>query len=90
VARWVSDECIDAAELDRRPVAEVYKQYQDWADDAGEKFTRNRSEFSKALVDYFGLTRVDAGTLIADRIKLNGRVVRAYRLVNSSEIEQKG
>lgn len=90
VARWVEDECIDAADLDRKTAAEVYRMYQDWADDAGEKFTRNRSEFSKALVDYFGLTRGCRATLVNTKIKLNGRVVRAYRLVNSSEIGQKG
>lgn len=90
VARWVTEECIDAAGLDRKPVAEVYKMYQDWADDAGEKFTRNRSEFSRALIDYMGLTRVDAGMLVATKIKLNGSVVRAYKLVNSTKIDAKG
>lgn len=90
VARWVTEECIDAADLDRKPVAEVYKMYQDWADEAGEKFVRNRSEFSKALIDYLGLTRVDAGMLVTTKIKLNGSVMRAYKLVNSAKIDAKG
>jgi phage/plasmid-associated DNA primase len=90
VARWVDDACIDSASLDRRTVAEVYKAYRDWADEAGEKFVRNRSEFSKALIDYLGLTRVHSGMLVTTKMKLNGSVVRAYKLVHSAKIDAKG
>lgn len=90
VARWVEDECIEPADLDRQTVAAVYKSYSDWADDAGEKFVRNRSEFSKSLIDYIGLTRVTSEMLVTTKMKINGSVVRAYKLVNSAKVNAKG
>lgn len=86
VARWLNDECVDAADLNNRTVAEVYRQYHDWADNAGEKFTRNRSEFSKALVDYMMLTRCERGTLVVTRARVNGKIARVYKLDDSVEI----
>ena len=90
VARWIEDECIEPADIDRKTVAAVYKTYRDWADNAGEKFVRNRSEFSKSLIDYYGLTRVTSEMLVTTKIKLNGSVVRAYKLVNSAKIGTEG
>ena len=82
VARWVTEECIDMHDLDKKPVAEVYGAYREWAQNAGERFTRNRSEFSKSLVDYFGVTRGDAEMLVSAKMKVGKTQFRAFRVAN--------
>lgn len=84
VARWVTDECVEPQWLDGRSVAEAYKAYTDWAEEAGERYVRNRSEFSKSLIEFFmqkAGCRVDAGILECTKFKRDGRVIRGYRLV---------
>lgn len=86
VARWVTDECVEPQWLNGRSVAEAYKAYTDWADEAGERYVRNRSEFSKSLIEFFmqkAGCRVDAGILECTKFKRDGRVIRGYRLVKS-------
>ncbi|HCG61052.1 MAG TPA: hypothetical protein DEV22_01320 [Collinsella sp.] len=86
VARWVTDECVEPQWLDGRSVAEAYKAYTDWAEEAGERYVRNRSEFSKSLIEFFmqkAGCRVDAGILECTKFKRDGRVIRGYRLVKS-------
>lgn len=86
VARWVTDDCVEPQWLDGRSVAEAYKAYTDWAEEAGERYVRNRSEFSKSLVEFFmqkAGCRVDAGILECTKFKRDGRVIRGYRLVKS-------
>lgn len=86
VARWVTDECVEPQWLNGRSVAEAYKAYTDWAEEAGERYVRNRSEFSKSLIEFFmqkAGCRVDAGILECTKFKRDGRVIRGYRLVKS-------
>lgn len=86
VARWVTDECVEPQWLNGRSVAEVYRDYTEWADEAGERYVRNRSEFSKALVEFFmqkAGEQVNAEILECARFKRDGRAIRGYRLVKS-------
>lgn len=86
VARWVTDECVEPQWFNGRSVAEAYKAYTDWAEEAGERYVRNRSEFSKSLIEFFmqkAGCRVDAGILECTKFKRDGRVIRGYRLVKS-------
>ena len=86
VARWVTDECVEAVQLDGSSVAEVYQRYCAWADEAGERYVRNRSEFSKALVEFFMQKQgeqVNTPNLECARFKRNGRAIRGYRLTKA-------
>lgn len=54
VRRWIYDENIDAASIDHRAVRDVYQEFVDWCDDAGEKFAPKRATFVKEILATIG------------------------------------
>lgn len=49
VRRWMFEENITESAIDRVPVQEMYRQFLEWCDDAGEQYRLKRTSFTKEL-----------------------------------------
>ena len=49
VRRWMYDEEITDADIDRQPVQDVYDRFTRWCEEAGEKYATRRKTFTKEL-----------------------------------------
>ena len=54
VRRWMYDEGITGAEIDRQSVQGTYERFLRWCDEAGEKFALKRTSFTKELLATLG------------------------------------
>ena len=54
VRRWMYEEEISEADLERQTVQSVYEQFIDWCEDAGEHYVLKRTSFTKEVRHVFG------------------------------------
>lgn len=58
VRRWLYEEGVTSADIDRQPVQGMYEQFLRWCEEAGEKFTLKRTSFTKEVLATLGNTSV--------------------------------
>lgn len=54
VRRWMYEEEISEADLERQTVQSMYEQFIDWCEDAGEHYVLKRTSFTKEVRRVFG------------------------------------
>ena len=54
VKRWVYDEDITEAEIDRQPTQDVYKRFKDWCDENGERYPLSKTGFVREITATLG------------------------------------
>ena len=81
VTRWLFEECVTVADVDKRPTATVFNEYFDWCKGAGERNPCSLRTFSsrmcgiQALYDNAteGSTSLQIGVSIATKQKKHAR-----------------
>ena len=75
VRRWVYEEGIDDAQLNGRWTDEVYREFDQWCDRAGEKFGASQATFTKKLLATLATLEVTTG-----RERSMNKAGRRYKL----------
>lgn len=83
VRRWMYDEGITAAEVDREPIQNVYDRFIRWCEEAGERYTLKRTSFTKELMATLG--NVSISVLLNQS---SGKKVRTFVMAQGGNASQ--
>lgn len=72
VVRWIEEECVDLASLNRVPVTDEYRRYEQWCRDGGALRPVSRSKFSKRVVGVTNVTDFGQLCLTVEPVRVPG------------------
>lgn len=78
VARYITEKGITTLGLEGEWVESVYNKYRSWCRDSGEQFPKQKSVFSRELIDYLATTEDCGYVLTTPREQVRGNRGRVY------------
>lgn len=83
VLRWIFDCDITASVINGKPVAQVYKEYRDWCEEAGERSPFIRKSWTRKVIEA-GNARSDSKLNVQSRMNYSsGKKERTFVLSNN-------